>query len=145
MVGRVGGLLNVLPPVEVRDAGFVPAVVVEPAVRFVAVELATGRLVVLEVVTFFAGELVFPTSGLVTASDLDSSPDKRAASTGVWGGGTSVSGADSEGSSGRGSTAEASVAGTSTSSGAAIGSSVVDMVHVVEMSAEVYVKWSNCT
>jgi hypothetical protein len=131
VVGRVGGLLNVPPPVEARDVGFVPAVVVEPTVRFVATELVTGRLVVLEV-NFFAGDaLVFPTSGLVTASDLDSSPDNRAASTGVWGGGISVivSGPDSEGSSATGSTAGASVAGTSTSSGAvAIGSSVVDMV-----------------
>lgn len=84
VVGRVGGLLNVLPPVEVRDVGFVLVVVVEPTVRFVPVELVTGRLLVLETVDFFAGDaLVFPTSGLVTASDLDSSPDKRAASTGV--------------------------------------------------------------
>lgn len=93
-----------LPPVEVRDAGLALVVVAEPTVRFVAVELVTGRLVVLEVVDFFAGELIFPTSGLVTASDLDSSPDKRAASTGVWGGGASVSGADSEGSSATDST-----------------------------------------
>lgn len=134
VVGRVGGLLNVLPPVEVRDVGLAPVVVVEPTVRFVAVELVTGRLVVLEVVDFFAGEPVFPTSGLVTASDLDSSPEKRVASTGVWGGGTSVSGAGSAGSSATGSTAGASVARTSTSSGAvAMGSSVVDMVHVAEV------------
>lgn len=133
-----------LPPVEVRDVGFAPVVAVEPTARFVAVELARGRLVVLEVVDFLAGELDFPTSGLVTASDLDSSPDKRAASTGVWGGGISVSGADSEGSSATDSTAGASAAVTSTSSGAgATGSSVFDMVHVV--APGLCVIWSNCT
>jgi hypothetical protein len=82
--GRVGGLLNVLPVVVVRDAGLVVDVVVDPTGRFVDAELESGRLVVLEAVDFFNGEAFsLPVSGLVTASDLDSSPDKRAASTGV--------------------------------------------------------------
>lgn len=91
VVGRVGGLLSVLlPVVEVREAGFAPLVDVIPAVRFGVVELVTGRLVAVDVVEtpdFLAGEaLALPASGLVTTSDLDSSPDKKAESTGVWGG-----------------------------------------------------------
>lgn len=84
VVGRVGGLLKVPPVVVVRNAGFVPAVVVEPTGRFVVVELVRGFLVVLEVIDFLAGDAFsLPASGLVTASDFDSSPERKAASTGV--------------------------------------------------------------
>lgn len=84
VVGRVGGLFKVLLVVVVREAGLVVDAAADPTARFVDVELDSGRFVVLEEVGFFTGEAFsLPVSGLVTASDFDSSPDKRAASTGV--------------------------------------------------------------
>lgn len=81
VVGRVGGLFKVVPVVVVR---LVADVAEEPTGRFVDVELERGRLVVPGVAVFFRGEAFsLPVSGLVTASDLDSSPESRAASTGV--------------------------------------------------------------
>lgn len=93
-VGRVGGLFRTLPLVPVRDAGVVVLEVgVELTGRFVVVELDRGRLVVVDVVGFFAGDagdaFSFPASGLVTTSDFDSS-GSRVESIGVAGGASSV-------------------------------------------------------
>jgi hypothetical protein len=69
---------------------------VEPTGRFVVVELDNGRLVVVDVVGFFAGDasegdaFSLLASGLVTTSDFDSSPDRRVESTGVAGGASSI-------------------------------------------------------
>jgi hypothetical protein len=96
VVGRVGGLLKVLPFVEERA---VDVVLEAPEIelgRFVVVE-ATGRFVVVlvadEVADFFSGEeatfsLSLEASGLVTGSSL---PDRRVESTGVAGGWLSAS------------------------------------------------------
>lgn len=95
VVGRVGGLLKVLPFVEERA---VDVVLEAPEIelgRFVVVE-ATGRFVVVlvadEVADFFSGEVTFSlsleASGLVTGSSL---PDRRVESTGVAGGWLSAS------------------------------------------------------
>jgi hypothetical protein len=85
VVGRVGGLLKA-PVVLVRAPGFVA---VEPTGRFADVALDGARFTVLVVPAGFLDGDAFslPVSGLVMASDLDSSPERRAESTGVAGGG----------------------------------------------------------
>lgn len=136
VVGRVGGLFKVLV-VLVRVPGFV--VDVEPTGRFVDVALDGARFTVLVVpATFFDGDAFsLPVSGLVIASDLDSSPESRAESTGVAGGGlpstseTSATGSavGSVGASTAGSSATGSVVTGSVVSGAAgVASSTVSIL-----------------
>lgn len=137
VVGRVGGLFKVLV-VLVRTPGFVADVAVEPAGRFAEVALEGARFTVLVVPAgFLVGDAFsLPVSGLVMASDLDSSPDSRAESTGVAGGGLpSASEASATGSAAvsAGASATASATGSgamgSVVSGAAgAASSTVSMV-----------------
>lgn len=123
VVGRVGGLFKVLV-VLVRAPGFVAEVVVEPTGRFADVALEGARFTVLVLLTgFFEGDAFsLPVSGLVMASDLDSSPERRAESTGVAGGGLpSTSGASALGSAAVSAGASAM---TSSAGSAAMGSVV---------------------
>jgi hypothetical protein len=92
VVGRVGGLLSVLPLAAARavDAAVLDAPEIELG-RLAAAVPDTGRFVV--VVVFSGEDLIFSlsvtaASGLVTGSSL---PDKMVDSTGVAGGAMSAS------------------------------------------------------
>lgn len=109
--GRVGGLFKVLPLVDVRLAdvpGLAVDVVVELPGRLAEAELDRGRLDVVDVVDFLAGDAFsLLASGLDFTSDLDSSPDKMVESTGVAGGASSTTSATGV----MGSSVEAMIAG----------------------------------
>lgn len=106
VVGRVGGLLRVVPLVVlVVDDGFVD---VDPTGRLVAVVPEVGLLLAV-VGLFLTGEspgFSFTASGL----DFDSSPEKTVDSTGVAGGASSATG------SGAGTGSEGASVGTTGSS-----------------------------
>lgn len=127
VVGRVGGLLKA-PVVLVRAPGFVADVAVEPTGRFADVALDGARFTVLVVPAGFLDGVAFPlpVSGLVMASDLDSSPERRAESTGVAGGGLpSISGASPPGSSVVSAAVSAGASATVSATGSAETGSVV--------------------